>query len=91
MFSSTLKTHEEGNRDEMTKMASFVELSLHGAQNSCINLASMLKGTYYAKFTYTRCLNINGCWQCVNNHPIIAPDPLSIKTNIKYFMQPATD
>ncbi len=30
-----------------------------------------LKGTYSAKFTFTCCLNINVCWQCVHNHPIM--------------------
>ncbi len=25
-----------------------------------------LKGTYYAKSTFTRCLDINVCWQCMN-------------------------
>ncbi len=25
-----------------------------------------LKGTYYAKSTFTWCLDINVCWQCVN-------------------------
>ncbi len=28
-----------------------------------------LKGTYYAQFTSTCCLNINMCLQCVHNHP----------------------
>jgi len=25
-----------------------------------------LKGTYYGKFTFTWCLDINVCWQCVS-------------------------
>jgi len=36
-----------------------------------------LKGTYYGKFTFTWCLNINVCWQCVSKtHPMIKIHPV---------------
>ncbi len=39
----------------------------------------LLKGTYCAKSTFTWCLDINVCWQCVNNHPtMIKIQPLLI-------------
>jgi len=31
-----------------------------------VKLRVDLKGTYYAKFTFSWCLNINVCWQCVS-------------------------
>ncbi len=41
-----------------------------------------LKGTYYAKITFACCLNINVCWLCVHNHPIM------IKIHLLLFLIP---